>query len=82
MTYEELYIKGTKYKITVEWEKKTFFFTVLNVRYSKTGRVSAQIQEGDNAPFWTSASKPSTPIIYIEIKRKNFVSSEHMTIIN
>ncbi len=68
MTYEEIYKKGQT--ITVKGLNKTYTLTVISIRYSKTGRLSAQIDNGTDDLFWTSPCAPLKTIDNVDVRRK------------
>ena len=55
-TFKELYQKGNKYRCNdVNCE-------VIDVRYSKTGRISAKVKNKEWGEFWTTSINPEKTI--------------------
>jgi hypothetical protein len=64
MTYLEFYKTGRTYKAN------QFTCEVKDVRFTKTGRITAQIENDINEIFWTDAVNPSKEVDYVNSRKK------------
>ncbi len=64
MTNQEFYQVGKKYSFQQDWDDEPTVQTVMNIRFSKTGRMSVELKNDNGTTFWTSAQKPETQMEY------------------
>jgi len=70
MKYSELYKKGNTYTAL------GLICEILDVRYSKTGRISAQVKNDKWGIFFTSPVNPDSKIKYLHASAKSVDSQD------
>ncbi len=64
-TFKELYKKGNQYKCT----SHDVNCEIVDIRYSKTGRISAKVKNEEWGEFWTSSVSPDKTIDFLNVNR-------------
>jgi hypothetical protein len=64
ITYQELYKKGKIYKTYRDTH------TIIDVRFSKTGRISAKIKSEKGDSFWSASVNPAKKVGLVHISSK------------
>lgn len=83
MTFQELYKKGNTYNITSYFYNQNDETTsevietceIIDVRFSKTGRISAKIKNKTWGEFWTTSISPTKQIQVLHVN-KNLISED------
>lgn len=65
-TFKELYKKGNKYRCN----SHDVNCEVIDVRYSKTGRISAKVKNEQWGEFWTTSLNPNKTIDCLHVNSK------------
>jgi hypothetical protein len=70
-TFKELYQQGNEYRC----DDYNLNCEIVDVRFSKTGRVSAKVKNEEGGEFWTTSVSPDKVVDYLHSNKTSVTSN-------